>query len=385
MKGGETRKDKAATVKTAKGGLMTVRQFGDGWQVDFYAYGERIRKVLPTKRDATAYEGKIKAAIRENRFFDVKQDAFQVFKELSSWYLSLEDVKRKKSFERDERTIKKRLDPRFGNMPIKNLTPSVMNEYIAERLRTKSYRGGTIRPATVNREMILVKTMFNKAIRDGKLEKNPAKAVKHLKENNERERILSPEEWERYKLNCPSWYLPIATIAYFTAMRKGEIINLALPRVDLKNGFIRLRPEDTKTEYGRSIPVHPEVMEVLKKALKVRSLDIEKVFHRNGKPVTKSTVREAHESACRKAKIENFTFHDFRHTAINNWRKAGHDYFKIMAASGHRTVSVFKRYNMVDEGELQTLIYPESIVKKWSNPSENPSENLSFKEANLLK
>jgi len=364
---------------------MAVKQFGEGWQVDFYAYGKRIRKVFPIKRDATAYEGKMKAAIRENRFFDVKQEAFQIFKELSKWYLSLEDVKRKKSFERDERTINKRLDPHFGNMPIKNLTPSVINEYIAERLKTKSYRGGTIRPATVNREMILVKTMFNKAIRDGKLEKNPARAVKHLKENNERDRILSSEEWERYKANCPSWYLSIATLAYLTAMRRGEIINLAPSRVDLKSGFIRLRPEDTKTQYGRSIPIHPEVMEVLKKALKIRSLDMEKVFHRNGKPITKSTVREAHESICKKTKIENFTFHDFRHTAINNWRKAGHDYFKIMAASGHRTISVFKRYNMVDEGELKTLVNPENIVKKWSNSPNNPTEDHSLKEANLLK
>jgi len=166
---------------------------------------------------------------------------------------------------------------------------------------------------------------------------------------------------------------------------KGEIINLAPSRVDLKSGFIRLRPEDTKTQYGRSIPIHPEVTEVLKEARKVRSLDMEKVFHRNGKPITKSTVREAHESVCKKAKIENLSFHDFRHTAINNWRKAGYDYFKIMAASGHRTVSVFKRYNMVDEGELKTLVNPERIVKKWSNPSENPSENQPLKEVNLLK
>ena len=126
-------------------------------------------------------------------------------------------------------------------------------------------------------------------------------------------------------------------------------------------------------------------MEVLKKALKIRSLDMEKVFHRNGKPIAKTTVREAHESVCRKARIENFTFHDFRHTAINNWRQTGHDYFKIMAASGHRTVSVSKRYNMVDEGELKTLVSPENIVKKWSNLPENPSENFSLKEANLLK
>jgi integrase len=364
---------------------MAVKQFGEGWQVDFYAYGKRIRRVFPIKRDATAYEGKMKAAIRENRFFDVKQEAFQIFMELSRWYLSLEDVKRKKSFERDGRTIKKRLDPHFGNMPIKGLTPSVINEYIAERLKTKSYRGGTIRPATVNREMILVKTMFNKAIRDGKLEKNPVKGVKHLKENNERERVLSPEEWERYKAQCPSWYLPIASMAYFTGMRKGEIINLGPSRTDMKTGFIRLRPEDTKTEHGRSIPIHPELMEVLKTALKIRSLDQEKVFHRNGKPITKSTVREAHESVCKRAGIENFTFHDFRHTCINNWRKDGHDYFKIMAASGHRTISVFKRYNLVDEEEPKTLVNRESIVKKWSNSPNNPTEDHSLKEANLLR
>jgi integrase len=335
---------------------MAVRQFGNGWQCDFYAYKERIRKVFPTKKDAKAYEGKKKASIRENRYFDVKQEAFQIFKELSKWYLSLEDVKRKRSFERDERTVKKRLDPYLGKIPIKNITPSFINEYVAQRLNTKTYRKENVKPATVNRELALLKTIFNKAIRDGKLEKNPVKGVKHLKENNERERVLSPEEWEKYKAQCPSWYLPVATMAYLTGMRRGEIINLPLSRVDLKTGFIRLRPEDTKTGQGRSIPLHPELMGVLKKAMKVRPINLDRVFHRNGKPVEASAVRGAHEAVCKKAGIENFTFHDFRHVCINNWRKAGHDYFKIMATSGHRTISVFKRYNMVDEEELRTLV-----------------------------
>jgi len=335
---------------------MTVRQLGTGWQCDFYAYKDRIRKVFHTKKDAKAYEGKIKASIRENRYFDVKTEAFQTFKQLSQWYLSLEDVKRKKSFERDERTAKKRLDPFFGNTPLRHVTASLANEYISLRLKTESYRGGTIRPATVNREVMLLKTMFNKAIRDGKLEKNPVKGVKHLRENNEREKMLSPEEWERYKAECASWYLPIAMTAYMTGMRRGEIINLSHSGVDLKVGFIRLRPEDTKTERGRSIPIHPELMTVLRGVLRVRSLEDDRVFHREGKPVTKSAVREAHESACRKVGIDDFHFQDFRHTAINNWRRDGHDYFKIMAASGHRTISVFKRYNMVDEEELRTLV-----------------------------
>jgi integrase len=334
---------------------MAVRQLGNGYQCDFYAFKERVRKVFPTKKDATAYEGKIKAAIRENRFFDIKKEEFQIFKELSNWYLSLEDVKRKKSFERDRRSLAKLTDF-FGNQLLRHFTPSLVSQYQSKRMSEKSYRGETTKPATVNREIACMRTMFNKAIRDGKLEKNPTVGVKFLRENNERERVLSSEEWERYKAKCPSWYLPIAVTAYRTAMRKSEIINVTPSRVDVKEGFIRLRAEDTKTGNGRSIPIHPELMEVLKKVLKVRPLNCDCVFHRDGRPLDSNHIRWAHQMVRKKARIENFTFHDFRHTCINNWRKEGHDYFKIMAASGHKTISVFKRYNMVGEEELKTLV-----------------------------
>lgn len=352
---------------------MTVRQFGDGWQCDFYAYGERKRKVFPTKRDATAYQGKINASIRENRYFDVKQEAFQTFKELSDWYLSLEDVKRKKSFVRDKRSAGE-LNDFFGTRPLRHITPSLISEYQTKRLNGKSYRGGPIKPATVNREIACLRTMFNKAIKDGKLERNPVRGVKFLRENNERERVLSPEEWAMYKANCPSWYFPIAVTAYRTAMRKSEIINLSPPRVDLKEGFIRLKPEDTKTGYGRSIPIHSELMEVLKKVLKVRPLNCDRVFHRDGKPTDSDDIRWAHDKTCKKADIEGFTFHDFRHTCINNWRKEGHDYFKIMAASGHKTISVFKRYNMVNEDEIKTLVNDsQNMVKSPSQIPQSPT------------
>ena len=54
--------------------------------------------------------------------------------------------------------------------------------------------------------------------------------------------------------------------------------------------------------------------------------------------------------------LKGFTFHDLRHTAINNWRLQGHDYFRIMAATGHKTMTVFKRYNTVSKDELKTLV-----------------------------
>jgi integrase len=338
-----------------EGRAMAVRKLGKGWQADFYAFKERIRRVFPTKKDACAYEGKIKVAIKENRYFDIKQEVFETFKELSRWYLSLDDVKRKASFERDRRSVGK-LSDFFGGQLLRQLSASLIGEYQAKRMVEKSYRGEITKPATVNREVSCLRTMFNKAIRDGKLEKNPTKGVRFLRENNERDRVLSFEEWERYKAKCPPWYFPIAMMAYYTGMRKSEIISIATSRIDLKDGFIRLKREDTKTGEARSIPIDFELMEVLRNVLKVRPLNCDRVFHRNGKPINGDNIRWAHERACKRANIQNFTFHDFRHTCINNWRREGHDYFKIMAASGHKTVSVFKRYNMVDEEELKSLV-----------------------------
>jgi integrase len=333
--------------------LMAVRRFGKGFQADFYAYSKRVRKVFPHRRDAQAYEGRIKASIREDRYLDLKREIF--LKQLSDWYLSLEDVKRKISFERDRRSIQK-LNNFFGTQSVRHLSASVITEYQAKRMGEMSYRKKPTRPATVNREVSCLRAIFNKAILDGKLERNPTRGVKLLREKNERERVLSFHEWEKYKSKCPRWYLPIAITAYRTAMRKSEIVTLLRSRVDLKGGFIRLKAEDTKTGVGRTIPIHPELMEVLKKTFKVRPLNCDHVFHRNGKPLGSNNLRWVHEVVCEKAEIEDFTFHDFRHTCINRWRREGHDYFKIMAASGHKTMSVFKRYNMVCEEELKTLV-----------------------------
>jgi integrase len=85
-----------------------------------------------------------------------------------------------------------------------------------------------------------------------------------------------------------------------------------------------------------------------------RNLPGARVFDRNGKPI--NSIREVFEAACRRAEIEEFTFQDLRHTAINNWRLQGHDYFRIMAATGHKTLHVFKRYNTVSKDELKALV-----------------------------
>jgi integrase len=67
-------------------------------------------------------------------------------------------------------------------------------------------------------------------------------------------------------------------------------------------------------------------------------------------------MKKSFATACKRAGIEDFIFHDLRHTAINNWRLQGHGHFRIMAASGHKTMRVFKRYNPVSKEELTALV-----------------------------
>jgi integrase len=104
-------------------------------------------------------------------------------------------------------------------------------------------------------------------------------------------------------------------------MRQGEILDLTWDQLDLKAGFIRMRPEDTKTNDGRLVPFNQELMEMFKAM--PRGLPGVKVFTYAGRQT--GAKKKGFTTACKRAEIEDFT-----------WRLQGHDYFRIMAATGHK-------------------------------------------------
>lgn len=113
-------------------------------------------------------------------------------------------------------------------------------------------------------------------------------------------------------------------------------------------------PPGAKNKPGRLVPLEPELVEMFKAM--PRGLPGVPVFTRNGKPITGSTIREGFEMACRRAGIENFTFHDLRHTYITDKDRQGYSHTVIMAATGHKTMKMFRRYRTVDKGDLRTLV-----------------------------
>ncbi len=87
-----------------------------------------------------------------------------------------------------------------------------------------------------------------------------------------------------------------------------------------------------------------------------RGLHTDRVFLFDGKPFTE--FKRSWRTALKNAGIADFVFHDLRHCALNNLRRSGNDSFQIMALSGHKTMSVFKRYNLVTEEELAGIKWP---------------------------
>ena len=122
---------------------------------------------------------------------------------------------------------------------------------------------------------------------------------------------------------------------------------------------------------GRSVPLHPTVRKMLE--MLPRGLHTKRVFLHKGKPF--ESMKNSYKNAVGKTGLGDFTFHDLRHCALNNLRLAGNDYFKIMALSGHKTMSVFKRYNLVTEEELSQMKWGDESLEKGSlDPSMDTKE-----------
>ncbi len=170
---------------------------------------------------------------------------------------------------------------------------------------------------------ILLKHCLNIAIRRGLLVSNPASKVPVPNPHNERDRVLSEDEWTRLYEVAASHLRPILLVTYHLGQRLGEILNLTWDRVDLQRGFITSRAIDTKTKKPRQVPLTPAVRSVLSELAKIRRLNTNHVFLYEELPIT--SVKTAFKRAKRVAGVKNFRFHDLRHCPATNLRRAGVD------------------------------------------------------------
>ncbi len=301
----------------------------------------------------------------------IKSDQAQVltFKDWGETYLSLEEVTRLRSYRDRKKIVNQQLIPFFGKTLLADITPEHIQAYRAQRRRRN---GRAVKLQTINNDHIILKHCLNVARRHKKLLMvNPATLVPIPNANNERDRVLSPEEWRMLYEAAAPHLKPVMLMAYQMGQRLGEIVNLTWDRVDLQRGFVTLRAIDTKTKKPRQVPITPAVRAALADLSKVRNIAHKQVFVYKGRPVKE--IRTAFKTAKTNAGIQDLRFHDLRHCAATNLRRAGVDTTTAMKIIGHKSAHMWERYNTVDEGDLlaaasrlnsylsNTVITPEEV------------------------
>jgi integrase len=299
---------------------------------------EKARRIL-AQHMLAIIEGELLAPKRHKVSFDEAADAFLDYSR-----------SRKKSFRRDVQLVA-HLKVFFGDCPLETLTLDRVEKYIVSRRSEKQQAGREIKGATLNREITCLKTIVRRAVLNRQLDRNPLEGIKLFKEHS-RSRTLTSDEYERLLSKCSGHLRPIVQLAYVTAMRKGEILGLRWNQVDLQNKVIVLEAADTKTQEKREIPLDEGLLDLLKRV--PRFLGSHYVFTQKGKPI--GNIRKGFFGACERAGIKDFRFHDLRHCAVTNLRKAGVPDNVIMSISGHKTHAVFKRYDRVDRDDRQIAL-----------------------------
>jgi len=175
-------------------------------------------------------------------------------------------------------------------------------------------------------------------------------------ERNTRTGFLEHDQFQGLISFLPDYLRPVVSFAYRTGWRKDEILGLTWSRVDLREGTVRLEAGETKNSEARTIYLDQELRDLLHRQWKARE---ERgrlspfVFPNEGGTGKINDFRDSWMKACQKAAIPKMLFHDFRRTAVRNMVRAGVPERVAMMVSGHKTRSVFDRYNIVSPDDLK--------------------------------
>lgn len=313
---------------------------GKDWYIDYYVNGRRKReKVGPSKKLAEIVLQKRKVQIAEGKFLDIRRRERIKIDDFAEEFLNLHSKPNKKSWKSDEYNLKAIL-PFFKGRYLYDITTQDVEKYKAERANDVVGKNKKISPATVNRELATLKTMFSKAVAWGKLKDSPAKNVQFLREPEGRVRYLEKEEIVKLLAKCSARLRSIVIVALNTGMRRGEILNLKWHDVDFQRDIISLF--DTKNGESRKIPMNAQVKVTLIKVKK--HPESQYIFcNRKGEPL--SNVRKSFFTAIQNAGIINFHFHDLRHTFASQLVMAGIDINTTRELLGHKDIRMTLRYS----------------------------------------
>jgi integrase len=245
----------------------------------------------------------------------------------------------------------------FDNRDITTIRWQEIEDYRNARL-------GVVSAGNVKQELDMMHAVFERQVKNDRLQKNPLDQVDRPKVNNTRDDIPSHSEflkllnlrWEidnrGFKIiKTIEFYLKLAlVIADYTAMRISEVLAIKWTHIRNIDGNESIYVPKTKTQQKRFVPIHPELSRIIQSLPRRGPFEV----NLNGRKIR--SLKKGFNKVRELAGLPWLHIHDFRHRAITRWVQEGHPINIIMKVTGHRTFSAFSRYANLKDGDIQVLV-----------------------------
>jgi integrase len=319
------------------------RQFRHGrtWYLRYAAGGQEVKEKLG--READGFTRTMAKDALKARLGDIARGKFRLpevrkpspFRTLVVRYREVAEANHR-GYSRTRYTLGQ-LEHEFGATPLAALSSFRFEQWKARRKKE-------VAPATVNRELTLLKAMLKKAVVWKLLDQNPAGDVKPLPVNNQRLRYLTSEELERLleaaRCDVAVWLAPAILLAVHTGLRQGELLRLRWQDID--EGLYLATIAQTKNNTPKHVPLNAAARAALAALPRDGATVLAWPW---GGPVSNTTLHAAFKRTCTAAKIQDFRWHDLRHTFASHCVMAGVDLRTVQELLGHKTLEMTMRYS----------------------------------------
>ena len=335
------------------------------YQTDITLNYKRIRRYAGrTKEEAKAFLAKLVLAAKDGKLEELlnPKKTCDTFGEYAEGLLKSAEWKEKRSAKRNEISLRY-LNHTFKDVRLSDINPGIVRKYITER------KEANMSPASINRELSLLKTILYSAEYDGLIASNPIRGrrVKKLEENNSREKVildmkLKDADLRRLLDSADPDFKPVLIIALITGMRLGEILKMKWNDINFRLGTIRIPKENSKSKKERVIPFDSVIFNVLDSMERKGKY----VFMSDRTGKRRKDIRKAFKAACKCAGIpsgrkKGLTFHDLRHLAAYRLVKLT-DIVTASKILGHSDVKMTLRYCHPSDKDKQLAIEKASEI-----------------------
>jgi integrase len=245
----------------------------------------------------------------------------------------------------------------FGERLVSTTTVADVAAYRYKRKNDLTRRGGrTTRPATRNREVMLLRTLATWGMKHGHLPGgNPLATLNDEEyEDNIRETVITAEMLARAQPWLPQLVLVYIVVVLDSGLRRDECRGLRWSQIDFEHGVIEMSRKQTKAKRSRYTQLSGRAAELLQNLPRVGDYVFENPKRR--KPYTPDWFFKKWRRACEKGGVTgpdgNVTIHDGRRTFATEMRRAGVQESEIMAMGGWTTPEVFTRYNVISFDDI---------------------------------